>query len=160
MSDDDNVIPFGRRPASGDVVDADVGGLVDECSLTLAVYGVDLDPDAVTAKLGIQPTSAHRRGERRQSRSVPYRGGAWLLERRGVPPRGPEELLAELLEVLPAEHSPVWAELRAQYDVQLRYGLFVKRWNSGFGLSSALVQRISSVVGRFEIVIDAETDDE
>jgi hypothetical protein len=60
-----------------------VGGPVDEVRVTLALYSEDLDPDEVSRALGVQPTSAHRRGERKGPRSPAYRKGAWLLMEEG-----------------------------------------------------------------------------
>lgn len=68
--DDDNVIPF-QRPFDPAEVVAVVGGLVDKSGVVLAIYGDDLDPDEVSAKLGVQPSSAHRRGDR-PGKGPPY----------------------------------------------------------------------------------------
>jgi hypothetical protein len=115
-----------------------VGGVVDETSVTLGVYGEDLDPGQVTGLLGCEPTRAHRRGDP-MKRGGARQKGAWLLSLRG---RGsPEELTVALLDRLPAED--VWLDLAGRHDVQLRYGLFLERWNRGLDLSPTLVARIS-----------------
>ena len=71
------VVPLRRRAPAGKTVS--VGGPIDEVRVTLALYSEDLEPDEVTRALGVQPSSAHRRGERRGPRSPPYRQGAWFL---------------------------------------------------------------------------------
>ncbi len=122
----------------------DVGGLVEETSVCLAVYGEDLDPAAVTALLGSSPTSAHRRGDRRGPRSPPAKGGGWFLEVRGKAPEGPDELALALLGRLPEDES-VWIKLCELYEVQLRFGIHMTGWNRGFGLSPATTTRVASL---------------
>lgn len=145
MSDDDTVVPF-RRPTNPPRVIAEVGGSLDEVGVVLAIYGDDLDPDEVTAKLGVRPTRGHRRGDRRRPDSLPFDAGAWLLERRGTQPVEPNRLLAELVAMLPLEDAEVWAELRSRFNVQLRWGLHMSGWNRGFQLSGETMGRISRVV--------------
>ena len=72
-----------------------VGGTIDETSVSLCLYGDDLDPDEISRILGVCPTHAHRKGEERRSRSPraqkppPYKSGAWILKVRGQAPRDP-----------------------------------------------------------------------
>jgi hypothetical protein len=75
------VVPFHR--AKTIQVLAEVGGPIDEMNVTLALYSEDLQPEEVSRALGVEPTSAHRRGENAGSRSPPYLSGAWLLTERG-----------------------------------------------------------------------------
>jgi hypothetical protein len=83
---DDKIIPI--RPPE---IIAKVGGLVDETGVCLAIYGPDLEPDELTARIGVEPTSAHRRGGRpRPESKKAYDAGAWLLKERGTAPTGPE----------------------------------------------------------------------
>jgi hypothetical protein len=134
-----------------------VGGAVDKTDVCLAVYGEDLDPADVTRVLGCEPTSAHRRGDR-MKRGTLRRTGAWLLSVRGTV--SPEEVTVALLDRLPADEE-MWRDLARRYDLQLRYGLFLDRWNRGVTLSPTLVFRIArlhAVVG-FDIYgPDGEVD--
>jgi hypothetical protein len=134
-----------------------VGGPVDECGVCFAVYGEELDPDAVTAAIGHAPTSSHRRGERRGPRSPPYKGGAWFLEARGRAPRQVEELVADVLDHLPRDEG-VMQRLRDAYDVQLRIALHLGGFNEGFNLSPMIVERIAKlgVPMLFDIYADPE----
>lgn len=127
---------------------AEAGGLVDETGICLAIYGPDLEPDEVTAKMGCEPTSAHRRGDRRPD-SNPYDAGAWLLKERGEAPNGPEQLIRRLMMKLPVEHA-VWAELSSRFDVQLRIAIHFTGWDRGFDLTSETVTamgRLHATVG-------------
>lgn len=150
--DDDKVLPFVQTLKPGTVV-AEVGGLVDETKVTLALYGDDLEPQEVTELLGVEPTSAHRRGDVRGRGVRPYPKGAWFLELVGTPPQGPEELLGELLERLPPSSSSVWTTLRERFDVQLRFGIFLDAWNRGFGVPAGQLDQLSVMVDRFEFDI-------
>lgn len=125
-----------------DEVIAEVGGLVDEAGVCLALYGTDLDPVEVTALLGCEPTSAHRRGERRSPKSRPAESGAWLLEIRGEAPTSPEHLIRRLLMKLPAD-AGVWETLAARFDVQVRFGIHFTGWNKGFHLPPDVVAMIT-----------------
>lgn len=77
---------------------AEVGGVVDESSATLAIYGDDLDPVDVTRLLGVEPTKSFLPGHRPGPRSPAIKhGNAWnrgfalsaetiaLIARLGVP---------------------------------------------------------------------------
>jgi hypothetical protein len=121
-----------------------VGGHVDEASVTLAIYGETLDPDRVTALLRCQPTSAHRKGDRKREGSVPYRTGAWLLSEQAKPPTTVDDLIDRLLSRLPAE-ADVWHRVATEFDLQLRFGIFVSEWNRGFGVSNHSLQRVATL---------------
>jgi hypothetical protein len=136
-----------------------VGGPVDETGACVAVYGEDLDPDAVSALLGCSPTSSHRRGDRRGPRSPPYKRGGWFLQRRGKAPEGPEELVAKLLSQLP-EDEAVWLKLDERYEVQVRFGIHMTGWNRGFDLSPDLIAKVARLHARVGFDIYAYGDEE
>lgn len=161
MSDDYTVVPFRRPIDRSRAVVAEVGGSIDEAGVVLAIYGEDLDPDEVTAKLGVRPTRAHRRGDRRRPESPPFRAGTWMLERRGAPPVEPDQLLAELGAMLPLDDAEVWMDLRSRFSVQLRWSLHMNGWNRGFHLGGESMCRISRVVESigFDIYAYEEEDE-
>lgn len=89
MSDenDDNVLPFAppapRSAAAGndDAGNADTDPSLYFCfSATLRIFGKDLDLDAISAVLGLEPTAVIRQGDVRRpaSRGLHDRNG-WLL---------------------------------------------------------------------------------
>jgi hypothetical protein len=133
----DDIIPI--RPPH--VID-EAGGPVDEISISLAIYGNQLDPEAVSARLGCAPTHAHRKGESRKPGGHPSRTGAWLLQVRGVGVREADTFVELLLARLPADEA-FWSALRQDYTVQIRIGLHMDRWNQGFELSSSSVHRFA-----------------
>jgi hypothetical protein len=136
-----------------------IGGLVDESSVCLAVYGEHLDPADVTAIVGRAPTSAHRKGDRRGPRSPTLKRGVWMLEISGQAPQGPAELTEALLDQLPDDER-VWAKLSELYEVQLRYGIHMAGWNRGFDLPSAIAARIARLRAKVVFDIYAYDDEE
>src|SRR5690606_28285796 len=119
----------------------DVGGLVDESSATLCVYGDDLEPAELSALLGVEPSRSFRRGHRQTPDSRPAGHGAWFLRVEGTAPFGPNEHLGELLRRLPA-NPVVWSELRARYQVRISIGIHFDAWNRGFALDAATLAQV------------------
>src|SRR3954467_4736242 len=65
-------------------------------SAALRIHGDNLPFEAISKQLGIEPTTVHRKGERRGLRSPPYRDDAWHFQ-----PALPEAAsLAEHIEML------------------------------------------------------------
>jgi len=133
---------------------ADVGGLVDKSSATLAVYGEKLDPHEVTKLLGVEPTQSFPPGYRRGPRSPAIKHGAWFLRVEGVAPAGPDEHLKAVLFRLPTEAAK-WQQLHASYRVEIRVGIHFDAWNRGFTLSSETLSRIHTVGAPMEFDIYA-----
>ena len=122
----------------------EVGGVIDESGVTLAVYGVNLNPNEVTDLLRVKPTRSFIRGYRRNLASRPAPHGAWFLEVRGKTPDGPDVQLRKLLMKLPTSEN-IWKELKARHKVQIRFGLHMTGWNKGFEISSTLVRRLRKI---------------
>lgn len=148
---DDKVVPI-RRPE----IIAEVGGTVDESTVTLCVYGEDLDPEAVTKLLGVSPTSSFRRGYRRKPSARPMPHGAWFLEIRGNAPDGPDVHLRKLLTLLP-DSVGIWEELTRLYKVRLSLCLGFSGWNKGFCFPADLIARVAKI--GVELDFDVYADD-
>ena len=133
--------------------------------VTLAIYGDDLDPDAVSARLGCAPTSSFRKGDRRAPHRElpnprpPAMFGAWFLEARGEPPFLADDLVATVLGRLPADEA-FWAALRRDYKVELRCGVHWWGWHRGFELSPATVRLIAAIGAPLMYDIYAYQDDD
>lgn len=141
---------------------AELGGPIDETGVALCIYGEDLIPDEVSELLGLNPTHAHRKGDRKKPSSRhPFKIGAWILEIRGETPKEPEDLTAALLDQLP-QAKFVWTELASRYRVELRYGLHMVSWNRGLHLSHGIVERIAKTQAKvgFDIYAHLEYEDE
>ena len=124
-----------RTPPSG-APDGTVwfGGPVDRWTVALRVFGDDLDPAHISALLGVEPSSAARKGD-----PFPLKG-RWILdidsedcdENDDV-----EDGVRLLLSRLPS-HAGLWASLTTSYTVDVSCGLFLSTWNRGFGISADL----------------------
>jgi hypothetical protein len=150
--DDGKVTPIRKGEAF-----VEFGGIVDETRVTLALYGVDLDPDVVSVRLGASPTSSHRRGDRKSERSPPSKQGAWLLTVGGKAPIGPSELIRQLLQNFPSVSS-FWEPLVHDYTVQIRIGIHMDLWNRGFEVEPEVVRLVGNIGApiNFDLYFDGE----
>ncbi|MEM6995412.1 MAG: DUF4279 domain-containing protein [Myxococcota bacterium] len=143
---------MGQRPARvGSLLEA--GGPIDSVCVTLAIYGESLNPDAITERLGVTPTTSYRRGDPRRGAGMPpHRGGGWFIERVGDAPQTPESLTMSLLEPLPPSRAEIWAELAQHFDVQLHVALYLYSFNRGFSFSRDLSWHLAAM--RARVVFD------
>ena len=84
------------------------GGEVDRVHVFLRAASDELDPDEVTRALGVRPTFAARKGERRLTRGgeAVQRTGVWYIQFLGVAEEWTlEEAIAALLNRLPPEQE-------------------------------------------------------
>jgi Domain of unknown function (DUF4279) len=123
-----------------------VGGPVEKTSVSLCLYGEDLNPDEISGVLSCQPTRAHRRGDLKHHnlRFAPYRTGMWSLNLKGFAPITAAELIQGLLSRVSTD-AQVWQELSAAYEVQLRIAPHMETWNTEFYLHPQTIQRISEL---------------
>lgn len=151
----DNITPI---PRSAGLIE--VGGPVDEFRVSVAIYGPDLDPDAITSELNVPPTSAHRRGERAGPKSPTYESGAWIRTSECIPPAPPDDAVIALLSSLPRDPS-VWAALTQRFTVQLRIGIHTTGWNRGFSLNSKTLALIAAtgLSASFDLYSYGDDDD-
>jgi hypothetical protein len=130
--------------------------LPDEVAVALCIYGVDLDPQEVTLLLGVDPTHAHRRGERSSLRSPPYDKGVWIREVRRFDPIHLNEMIDEVLRGLPVDPL-VWQRLAQRFQVRFDFAVHTDVGGT-FVLSSPSVRRIAGLGAEFHIYIQAYGD--
>jgi hypothetical protein len=121
------------------------GGEVDRVHVSLRAASDDLDPDELTRALGVRPTFAARKGERRLTRGgeAVQRTGVWYIQVPGVAEEWTlEEAIAVLLNRLPSEQE-VWDALAKQHHLDLYCGLHLDEWNRGAELSPELLLRLA-----------------
>lgn len=111
-----------------------VGGRVDEASICLRIFGDDLDPDELTTRLGVQPTSFCRKGDLFQGKRYERieKTGRWLLDR----PHSSDDIdviVKKLLLDLPDSIS-LWESLHKRFAIDLFLGVWMRDWNRGFSL--------------------------
>ncbi len=121
-----------------------VGGLVDQSSVSLCLYGEDLDPNEITSVLGLAGDRMHRRGDTRREGTSPFQRGSWAILEEGSAPLGPEELLARIAERVPSD-PVIWADLGKRFDLQVRFGIHQSDWNRGFDLSQRSVRFLERI---------------
>jgi hypothetical protein len=130
-----------KRPVISDDGALAIGGNITWFSIALIINSPSLDPDAVTALLGVQPTNIQRRGipnvtpSGRTQRRVPE-FGQWVLH---LTPDDTDEwdvgeAVKILTERLPADLE-IWRRLPTDAEAQLRFGLDIETFNQVFVLS-------------------------
>jgi hypothetical protein len=90
-------------------------------SAALRIFGHPLDPDDVTRHLGISPTHAHRKGDRRGPNSGPYDHDMWSY----TAPVGQAEPLGVHIDALWntfREHKPYLLQLKHDVTVDVFLG--------------------------------------
>lgn len=91
-------------------------------SVGLRFFGDGLEPDEITAILGIQPTESHRRGDIRRTRSGraigEWREGAWLYKEKSDDVESIEEALASFVRRL-SESKEKIRSISCRPDVRL-----------------------------------------
>jgi hypothetical protein len=121
-----------------------VGGPIDSCSVTLRVYGDDLEPNDVTRILSAEPTDACRRGDRRrgQVNDRVERQGRWLLE---IDHQSGIELDAVISQLLDrcTDDLARWRHLTDRYRVDLVCGIQLESWNRGLTLLPQTLLRVA-----------------
>ena len=121
-----------------------VGGPVDKATVSLRVFGEDLDPVEVTGLLRCEPTRARRRGDvssdNRNQRVAPT--GSWLLHGQVSPKADLEQQVRMLLEAV-SDDLKVWKDLTSRFKVDIFCGLFLEEFNHGFELSPEILTALS-----------------
>ena len=110
----------------------------------MRVVAPDLDPDFVTQRLGVVPSFAARRGDRRQSGSVEVvqSTGLWSIQLPESPEWRLDDAITTLLARLPSDLS-IWNEIAAHASIDLFCGLHLAVWNRGFELPAELLGRLA-----------------
>lgn len=94
------------------------------------MFGPDVDPDEVTALLGIEPTRSHRFGEIRY-KDRRFEHGMWLLDSDGLETTDAESHLEYLLDRLDAARTPVkeliasgryWTDISCSWTSRFGHG--------------------------------------
>jgi hypothetical protein len=124
----------------------EVGGPIPWFSVSLSIYGADLEPDEVTRLLGIEPDRTHRRGMLRPS-GRPYDLGMWSISMRGDNTTEPDvcaaiEMLLDRIRVAP----DVWRV--AVTDAQTRrvnVGLVLDAFNRDLDMRPDLLRRLAEL---------------
>jgi hypothetical protein len=121
-------------------VSADSGSERGRFVVSLRLFGDDLDPAAISASLGAQPTDSWRKGDviSRQGRLA--RSGKWQLTAADAASDDIGTEVAEILGRLSGDPA-VWSSL-ARYGPDLFCGVFTSGSNDTLPLSTATLQAL------------------
>ena len=122
-----------------------IGGEIDRIRVSIRVGGDDLEPDQVTRLLGVSPTFAASKGQRRivAGRELKQRTGVWGRDFSGAPDEWTlEDAIVELLRQFPVDLD-VWGTLAQKYSLEVFCGLFLRAPNRGFSLRPEILRMLS-----------------
>lgn len=132
------------------------GGEVDECSIMLRFFGDTLEPESISALLGVQPTTCCRKGEPRSNgRSGISHTGCWLLECERTTDTADNQIKLLLENDLPNDLA-IWQSLSANFIAEIKVHLSLARWARGTILSAATLQLLSDRGLRLQLDIYAK----
>jgi hypothetical protein len=115
-------------------------------SVTFRLFGDSLDPKAVSAQLGVEPSYAHAKGDlvpSRQARIHRRSVGTWQLASAAGDGATLEAHLSDLLDRLPADG--VRSVTAVGYQADFFCGLFLDVSNEGLILTPETLGRIASL---------------
>jgi len=118
--------------------DLDSSGL-DRLTASLRVYSPNLDPERVTKALKVQPQWAWRKGE--SVRGRPAVVGMWCLELESEPP-DPIDAIRKLLAATSGD-TAAWQSLRADYEIDIFFGVWMASDNAAFSIPSDLMMELA-----------------
>ncbi len=113
-------------------------GNVRRSEAGLRFFGDDLNPDEISKLLGSDPTVSWRKGDVLIGHNITPRTaktGSWRLSAKR---REPEDLEAQILELLAAlsQDMAIWRGLSLRYKTDLFCGIYMSSFNDGLPLTS------------------------
>jgi hypothetical protein len=129
----------------GESIALTAGGEIDRVRVCVRVSSDQLDPEAISLALGVPPTFAARKGDRRWTRSGEsiQRTGVWYVQLSGAPEEWTlDEGIAALLDRLPSQQA-VWDALAERHKLDVYCGLHLSEWNRGADLAPSLLRRLA-----------------
>ena len=118
------------------------GGPVDNCKLSLRIYGEELVPKEVTAALGHRPSQSWRKGDPLPSGPRVRQQSAWFLEAPEKKKGELDEQIAWIFSRLTSD-ARVWKRLGKRFKMDLNAVIYLECWNRGLDISSVSMAEIS-----------------
>jgi Domain of unknown function (DUF4279) len=117
---------------------------IENSTVSLRIFGDDLDPEEVTRLLRCLPTQSRRKGEVIPGKGMQRvaRQGSWLLESNLPRSVDLEAQINNLIDRTTADLD-TWASLSQRFSVDLFCGVFLTHLNEGFELSAKLMRQLS-----------------
>lgn len=137
------------------------GGKPEESSVTLRIFGDDLDPEEVTDLLKCQPTEAYRKGYVITTTIRPrtVKTGSWFLKIEKSERHNLEEQISELLDKVTVDLS-VWKKLAERFDLSILCGTWLQGWNRDVFFGHELLKKLSERHLKITVAIYCDCDDE
>ena len=137
------------------------GGKPEEASVSLRIFGDDLDPDEITQLLNCQPTEAYKKGHVITTTIRPrtVKTGKWFLKIKKNSHQNIEEQVSELFEKLPKDQT-IWKNLHKRFDVDIFCGAWLKGWNRDVYFSANFLKQMTKRGLSLKIAIYCDCDDE
>jgi hypothetical protein len=119
---------------------------ISRSTVSIRLFGAELNPEQVTQLLGCLPSSAAKTGEtiiRSNGKERIVSKGFWLLEHGRTDESGVEEKIEFLLAKL-TDNLEAWKSVTKDLDrADIFCGLFIDKLNEGFKLSQSVLKKIS-----------------
>jgi len=119
---------------------------ISRSTISIGLFGSELNPEKITQLLGCEPTSAAKTGEKiikPNGKERIVKKGFWHL----TYGESDEVILEEKFELLFArltDNLESWREVTRNLDKAYIFcGLFIDNWNEGFSLSQSILKKIS-----------------
>jgi hypothetical protein len=110
---------------------------------SLRFRGDDLDPEALTLRLGAPPSKSWRKGEVfGAKRTYTRRTGGWSLDAARREPGDLDGQINEIFSKLTLDMS-VWRDLASRYHPDLFVGFFLEESNEGIGLNDRSLSQLA-----------------
>lgn len=127
-----------------------------EFKASFRLMGVELNPDAVTQLMGVEPSSSHRKGAARQGRAkgrmAPFREGHWAYCPKGEG-RSLEEQLDEIIRLVRSRSEKI-RELVAQgLRADVFVGVFSDDANIAITFPPSILEQLADLASRLELDI-------
>lgn len=119
-----------------------VGRSISESRVALLVYADEIDLDELTQKIGCEPTTALRKGEKDKNhpKRPAAQTGKWFLEA----PRDLEfEQQVQYLFDRTTSDAVVWRNLISSHKIPLSCGIFLNSWNEVLSFSKQMISELA-----------------
>jgi hypothetical protein len=115
-----------------------------ESTVSLRIFGDDLEPEAVSRLLGCTPDSSYRNGDLiSPGRSENKRKfGMWSIKATRAESEAYDSQIQQVLSRVSQDRT-IWKLLRARFKIDLFCGFFMDTKNQGFCLSVASLEALA-----------------
>jgi hypothetical protein len=126
---------FSRRGNPGNTKSGDIVNLYNRYAIKLWIYGAEMDPEAVTQALGIQPTDAFTTHNGPNQKVLSATVGAWIFRIEADEPEADPNYLIERLWEVFAPRAKVLHGLARKFDCEINMSEFFRMSHGGFSIT-------------------------